>query len=116
MPTRQQIGHIPPPDPPPAGDGLKKDQGKLPLDLLPFDALEEVAKVMEFGAKKYSPRAWEKGMAWSRLWAAALRHGFKWWRGENKDPETGLSHLAHLACCVLFLLTYTLRKVGEDDR
>lgn len=55
-------------------------------------------------------------MAWSRLYAALLRHLWAWWRGQDRDPETGLSHLAHVCCCALFLLSYHLRKAGTDDR
>ena len=88
------------------GDDMKKDDGKLPWHLLPSEALEDVVRVLEFGAKKYEPRGWERGMEWSRLFSAAMRHLWKWFRGEGVDPETGLSHLAHAACCVLFLLSY----------
>jgi hypothetical protein len=61
-------------------------------------------------------RNWEPGMAWSRCYASALRHLFAWWRGEDKDPQTGLSHLAHCACNILFLLEYQELKRGTDDR
>lgn len=97
-------------------EGLKFDEGKVRLDLLPFDALTEVAKVLTHGANKYGDRNWEKGMKWGRLLGAALRHLFAWARREDLDPETGLSHLAHAACSVLFLLTYTLRGIDGDDR
>jgi len=96
--------------------GRKNDSEKVRLELLPFPALYEVARVLTFGAKKYDPWNWASGMAWSRLLGAALRHLFAWAAGEDKDPETGLSHLAHAACCVLFLLTYTLKDLGDDDR
>lgn len=98
------------------GSGVKHDGGKLPLDLLPFDAIEEVARVMDFGAQKYARRNWEGGMSWGRLFAAALRHLFSFWRGQDRDPETGLSHLAHATTCCLFLLAYSLRGAGADDR
>lgn len=55
-------------------------------------------------------------MAWSRVYAAALRHLLAWWGGEDEDPETELSHLAHAACCVVFLVAYQGRGVGVDDR
>lgn len=96
--------------------GRKDDTGKLPLHLLPTDALEAVTEVLQFGATKYAERNWEAGMAWSRLYAALLRHLWAWWRGFDRDPETGLSHLAHVCCCVLFLLAYHLRQAGTDDR
>ena len=99
------------------GDKQRLDDGKLPYELLPFDALERVTKVLEFGAKKYSQRGWENGMHYSRVFAPTLRHLFKWWRGEENDTETGLSHLAHAATNVLFLLAYTLRDMSPlDDR
>lgn len=99
-------------------EGVKNDAGKLPYHLLPSDAVEEILKVLEFGAKKYSARNWELGMDWERPFAALMRHMWSWWRRENngKDPETGLSHLAHAGCCLLFLLSYELRAVGKDTR
>lgn len=97
-------------------EGRKDDQGKLPYDLIAPELLEEVARVLRFGAQKYEPRNWEGGMKWSRCFAALMRHMWAYWRGEDKDPETGFLHLAHAACCVMFLLAYQLRRAGEDDR
>lgn len=97
-------------------EALKYDKDKVPLELLAPTALTEIAKVLQFGAKKYSAHNWRKGMNWSRLLGAALRHLFAYIRGEDKDPETGLSHLAHLGCCVMFLLEYQLLGLGTDDR
>lgn len=96
--------------------GHKADAGKLGYHLLPSDAIEEVVKVLDFGAAKYSERNWERGMRFSRPFSAMMRHMWAWWRGEDKDPESGLSHLAHAACCVLFLLAYEERVLGFDDR
>jgi hypothetical protein len=96
--------------------GIKHDQDKLPLHLLPVDALEAITEILQFGAVKYSPRNWEKGMDWSRVYRATLSHLFKWWRGEATDEETGKSHLWHAGCCILFLIAYELRGVGKDDR
>lgn len=101
---------------PRSDSGVKHDHDKVPLDLLPFDALERVGEVLQHGAKKYAPRNWERGMRWGRLLGAAFRHLFAWARGQNRDPETGFSHLAHAACCVLFLLAYEERGIGTDDR
>lgn len=95
---------------------VKHDQSKTRLDLLPFAALEEVGAVLTLGAAKYSAHNWAKGTDWSRYLGATLRHVFAFARGENLDPETGRSHLAHAICCLLFLLTFQLESKGTDDR
>jgi hypothetical protein len=97
-------------------EGRKDDFGKLPWHLLPPDAVEEILKVLAFGQSKYGARNWEQGMAWHRPFGALMRHMWAWWRGEKADPETGLTHLAHAGCCILFLLSYELRQIGVDDR
>jgi hypothetical protein len=97
-------------------EGRKDDSEKPRWDLLPFDALDEVAIVLCYGAKKYAPRNWEKGMAWCRLLGAALRHLSSWALGRETDDESGLPHLAHAACCALMLLALVKRRVGADDR
>ena len=95
---------------------LKFDTNKVPLELLPTPALEAIAEVLEFGKRKYSAWNWVNGFAWSRLIGAALRHLFAYSRGEDRDPESGLSHLAHAGCCILFLITHERCKLGTDDR
>lgn len=94
----------------------KHDQGKTRYELVPAYPLEEVAKVLTKGAVKYGDRNWEKGFKWSRAFGAAFRHMYAWWRGEDKDPETGYSHLAHAICEIMFLLEFTRTKDWFDDR
>jgi len=96
--------------------GAKHDAGKPPMSLLPWAALREVAKVLEFGRRKYSAHNWRKGFAWSRLADADIRHLDAWIDGENLDPETKLNHLAHHVCEGLFLLEHVLKNYGTDDR
>ena len=100
------------------GTGYKLDDGKLRYDLIPPEFLEATADIMTYGAKKYAPRQWEGGMAWSRPYGALLRHLFAWWNPlePDNDPETGKSHLHHACCCLAFLVTYEARKIGKDDR
>lgn len=95
--------------------GTKDDDGKPRTDLLPFAALTEVAHVMTFGAKKYGPYNWH-GLSASRLFGAALRHLWAFWTGEDNDPETGRSHVAHAAACVLMVLEQVLERPRYDDR
>jgi len=88
-------------------DGAQKfDDKKNRLDLLPFEALEEIGWVMTYGAKKYAPHNWRKGMATERVIGAALRHIFSWAKGDKIDPESGRSHLAHAVCMLLFAITF----------
>ena len=94
----------------------KHDQSKVPLELLSPIALHKIAEVMAFGAKKYDAHNWRKGMKWSRLVGASLRHILAWASGEDKDPESGISHLCHAACCIMFLIEYEELKIGDDDR
>jgi hypothetical protein len=98
-------------------EGIKHDAGKLPMHLIPPEAVFALASVLKFGADKYGERNWEKGMSWSRLFGAAMRHLWSWWRMEDKDSETGFSHLWHAMACIAFLLTYEERAdFGNDDR
>ena len=96
--------------------GKKFDEGKLPYELISTVALDEIVKVLGFGAEKYGRHNWRQGMRWSRLHGAALRHLTKHLNGESLDEETNISHLAHAACCLMFLLEYELTGKGQDDR
>ena len=86
--------------------GTKYDQEKRDWTLIPWDALEEVVKVLEFGAEKYSRDNWHHVMPRERYDQASMRHRIAYQNGEKLDPESGLSHLAHEMCCCLFKLWY----------
>ena len=106
--------------------GIKFDEGKAPLELIAPEMLFATATVLGFGAAKYAPRNWEKGMAWGRVFGALQRHLWAWWGGKGAtsksflfgelDGETSFSHLWHAACCLMFLVTYEERADGTDDR
>jgi len=78
--------------------------------LLPSEALEEIARVYDFGAQKYAAHNWRKGYEWSKSFSACMRHMWAWWRGEDLDPESGLSHLGHAGFHVLTMLTFWLER------
>jgi hypothetical protein len=86
------------------------------MELLSPIALEQIAKVLAAGAEKYDDHNWRGGFKWTRLAGSTLRHLFAWLGGEDTDPETGLSHLAHAGCNVMFLLEHEAHNLGEDDR
>lgn len=97
-------------------EGAKLDAGKVGVHLLPPDPLIEISKVLDYGAIKYAPYNWAKGIKYSRVYGALLRHLWAWWKGESGDSETGLSHLAHAGCCLLFLMQYEINRKEFDDR
>lgn len=96
--------------------GVKHDEDKPDMSLLSNSALLKIAQVMTFGKKKYSAHNWRGGFIWSRPLAAAARHLYAYIGGEDKDPETGLSHLAHACCCLFMVLEFEETHKELDDR
>lgn len=89
--------------------GVKQDSFKLRMDLIPPEAEEALAQILTYGAKKYAPRNWEKGISADRVYAALRRHLLGWIKGEPIDAESGFSHLDHALCCLAFLVTFEKR-------
>lgn len=81
----------------------KDDSRKVQWHLLPFKYLESVARIFQFGAKKYSPKNY-LGLKKSRIEDALMRHLYSYLMGERRDAETGESHLAHIICNCLMLM------------
>lgn len=96
--------------------GNKFDAGKPRVELIAPEFIIGTADILTFGAEKYGVRNWEKGLAWSRCFAALMRHMWAWWAGEKNDAETGKPHLLHAACCLMFLIAFEARGDGTDDR
>lgn len=90
----------------------KGSEGKAPYELLPFKALHEVVEVLAFGAKKYAAHQWREVEDTQGFLGAALRHICAWQRGEKVDSETGIDHLAHAACNLLFI--QELKYIKEE--
>lgn len=95
---------------------VKHDGEKVRLDLIDPLAIEGLAKVLTFGARKYAPNNWRYGLAYGRLIAAMLRHLFAIMRGEDTDPESGLPHIDHVGCCWMFLSHMMKTRPDLDDR
>ena len=95
--------------------GLKYDADKPRMDLLDPWALEGLAAVLTFGAKKYAAHNWRGGIAYSRLVAAMERHIGAIQKGEYIDGESGLPHIDHIGCCWMFLSHMMKKRPDLDD-
>ena len=94
----------------------KHDQDKNRLELIPASGIYGIGRAMTFGASKYSANNWANGFEYSRLCGSAMRHLLAWMSGEDKDSESGLSHLDHLGACVVMLIAHETEGLGNDDR
>lgn len=83
----------------------KYDGGKIRPSLVPPEIIEQIAKVREYGVKKYNdPENWRK-VEPQRYWDAVLRHTLAAWDDwQATDPESGLLRIAHIACNLAFLM------------
>ena len=113
-------------------DGRKDDGGKLDMTLLDDmpRALEAVVEVMQWAVTKKKPTPYERG-SWlgvhaDRYRAAILRHNTASTKQESicpqslharfqKDAETELLHLAHMACSAMMALENTLREIESRE-
>ena len=96
-------------------EGIKHDQDKPMLNLIDPQAIEGLAAVLTFGAKKYAADNWRSGINNSRLIASLLRHLFAIMRGEYIDPESGLPHIDHVGCNWMFLSNNLKNRPDLND-
>lgn len=94
-----------------ADDGVKVDDEKLMWDLLPIEQVEDIVKVLTYGAKKYTKDNWMNVRPPERYYSALMRHLVAWKKGEEFDQESKLSHLSHAACCLLFLMWFDRKGI-----
>lgn len=93
------------------------DDGKLGLQwILSMEGFDALAKVGEYGARKYGQSNWRNGAEYMRYLGSCVRHLTSFIRGEDNDGESQLPHLAHCAYNCLILLSWTITKKGIDDR
>ena len=90
---------------------------KPPLHLIPPAAEIAEAVVMGLGASKYGPYNWRSANVKATVYiSAARRHLAQWLDGEDDDPESGVSHLAHARACLGILLDALATEHLVDDR
>lgn len=96
--------------------GVKHDAGKAVWSLVPWEAMEEVTKVLKMGANKYAPDNWKVVPGAERRYRdASMRHLVEMMKERELDSESGLPHAAHLACNALFLLHFHLQRSENQN-
>lgn len=95
---------------------IKADGGKPKLSLVPTEIIKDIARIREYGCKKYpegGPNNWRL-VEPERYRDAAFRHLLAYIEDpEGLDEESGFPHLWHLACNVAFLCE--LEKIRKTD-
>lgn len=101
---------------------MKKEQadrfnnGKLKWSYIHWPSMEEMVKVLMYGANKYAPHNWMKGLPMTEISESLLRHLFAFMQGEDIDPESGESHIGHMMCNLMFMNYVYKFKTEFDDR
>lgn len=96
--------------------GDRLNQGKPKWSLVPQSALLPMVQVLEYGATKYAPNNWMKGLSVTEICESLKRHLDAFMEGEDNDPESTLSHIGHIQCNALFLSWMMKNKPELDDR
>lgn len=97
-------------------NGLRYNDGKPRWALVDFDALEDMVKVLEFGALKYDDNNWKKGLKTTEVCESLMRHLTAFLAGENNDSDSGLPHAGHIMCNAMFLSYMMKYKPDFDTR
>jgi len=92
--------------------GLRFNQGKRKWSYVNFKSLEPMVEVLEFGAKKYAPFNWQKGLKKDEILESMLRHVVAMIDGETVDKESGISHIGHVMCNAMF---YSYFEQNKED-
>ena len=86
----------------PADKALRYNSDKLKWSLVHFKSLEPLVRVLEFGAKKYAPENWKKGLDKKEILESMMRHLAALMDGESCDSESGIHHMGHIQCNAMF--------------
>ena len=96
--------------------GTRENSNKPKWSLLPQSTLIPMVDVLEFGANKYGPANWQKGLSIRETCESLKRHLDKFMEGENMDLESGLHHIGHIQCNAMFISWMLEHRPELDDR
>jgi hypothetical protein len=91
-------------------------EAKPKMSDTPIIGLREMGKVFTGGAAKYGRFNWrDHAVSATVYYDAAQRHLMAWFEGQDTDPESGISHLAHvMACCDILLDAEAHGKLNDN--
>lgn len=90
---------------------------RIDLSLIISAAAAEEALAYTEGLVKYGRNNYRiLGVGAVTYIAAALRHIFKWFLGEDRDPETGVHHLGNARACLGIIIDAASYGKLTDDR
>lgn len=92
------------------------NEGKVQWSLVDFKSLEPMVRVLEFGAQKYTRDNWKKGLPITKIFDSLQRHLIAFIGGEDVDSESGIEHLGHALCNIMFMQYMMTNKPELDDR
>jgi hypothetical protein len=92
-------------------------QAKAPLWLLPPSALEAASQAHAHGAAKYGKANWREAKVCASTYISAMMRHLNAWRDrEDNDPDSGVTHLAHIIASANILIDAKACGTLEDDR
>ena len=94
----------------------RNNVGKLRWDLVDWGSVEEMLKVLEFGAIKYNPENWKKGLNREEILESTQRHLIQLFQKEELDQESQLHHAGHVMCNMMFYLYHAKHSSFVSER
>lgn len=90
------------------------NEGKLKWSLVDLASLESLVRVLMYGAEKYAPNNWKKGLPITEICDSLMRHLKSFMEGEDNDEESKLPHIGHMMANLMFM-SYVMEKKKELD-
>lgn len=106
------------PDNPPQ-EGLRYNEGKSRVDLIPAEVLLELGRLYGYGARKYAPNNWRQGLSYTETYGSLCRHLYAWFAGASMDQENNCHHLVSViwnAMALFYFEMFPAKYEKFDDR
>lgn len=94
------------------------NSGKLRWDLIDWESVEEMVRVLEKGAERYAPDNWKKGLHREEMLESIQRHLVALFKKEEIDSDPGFltHHMGNIMCGAMFYLYHYRNKSFSKER